>query len=86
MSNNYKIVADQSCPKCHHRLRLAAALGGDGGAPNEGDPTICWYCGEYMIFDANLVAQTMTTDQWNALSQGIKLELTCAKHRIKRDV
>jgi hypothetical protein len=37
------------CPSCHIRMDAAYNTGGEGG-PEPGDPSICGYCAEIMIY------------------------------------
>jgi hypothetical protein len=41
------------CPKCG-KLLDGWAETGHGDAPSEGDPTVCVYCAEVLLFDADL--------------------------------
>lgn len=49
-----------TCPHCGYSMDRAAPVGDDAGAPDPGDTSICFGCGEILIFDEQLTLRAMT--------------------------
>ena len=55
MSEYTKLPRDQRCPSCGKRMDAAAfANNAQHVEPESGDVSICFHCGQFMVFDDDL--------------------------------
>jgi len=57
----HTVAPDAACPHCHHTLDAATGVESES-APSEGDISICWYCGNWLVFDRVLKPLARTQD------------------------
>lgn len=53
----------EPCPYCGGHLDAAASAEGDDVMPRPGDPSICFHCGEWLIFGEDLKLRKPTDDE-----------------------
>jgi len=51
------------CPYCQNKLSAATGLRETDQAPDEGALTVCLYCGELLIFNADLTLRKPTQEE-----------------------
>ena len=59
-------IMETHCKSCHHIIDAHTSIG-DDAIPNEGDLSICFYCGVVSTFDADLNLIPMTEEELSTL-------------------
>ena len=80
-------IAEQQCPTCHEVLDATTAHSGSA-LPTPGDPTICLYCGEILIFGAGLQMRLPSGSELRDLQADASLwaELTTLQRQFRAAV
>jgi hypothetical protein len=67
---------ERSCPSCNRLIGAQTpVIGGESASPNEGDISICAYCGDFLIFNKDLSLRQMGLEEEMALKDDCRSQL-----------
>ena len=69
-------LLENQCPHCGHRTDRARSVFGDH-APSENDLSLCFECGEWSVFGADLALRAPTDDEFAMIGE----ETDCRRAR-----
>lgn len=58
---------ESHCPTCNHTFTVATSTTGDPNEPRTGDVSICFKCGEVLIYDYNLKLVRPNESEWKSI-------------------
>jgi len=65
-----RLATSPGCPSCGHIIDGYTSSELDNASPKTGDVSICWYCGEIMVFDGNpLSVRKPTTEDMQEIKK-----------------
>lgn len=63
LDREHSALGSCHCPRCSKEFTAATSVGPDDARPKPGDPTICFGCGELLVFGADLAPREPTADE-----------------------
>lgn len=81
MSVKHTHLDAQKCPSCEKTLEVVTSL---SKGPKPGDPTLCWYCGAILRFQAGLRLKVLTS--WEGIADGVRANLESISEQRRREV
>jgi len=63
-------MEENICPVCGHKLDTCVE--DEKAKPENGDITLCFYCGELLIFSEDLKIKSITEEQFKLLDDDLK--------------
>ena len=74
---------DSKCPYCDHEINLASPTGHNIRGPAKDDINICIKCAGLMMFTKDLGVRKITTEEWEALDEEMKVYLFCLQRALR---
>ena len=72
-------VEEQNCPHCGHPIDMHSSKDAE---PKPGDLSICFYCGEFILFSEHMSLLKCPQEYLDVLDEETREEL----HRVQEDV
>ena len=76
-------VKGSNCPKCNKFLDAVTAEDGVK-SPIPGDLSICFYCGELLIFNNNIELEKIPQDLFDSFDDELKEELLFTQKQLRK--
>jgi hypothetical protein len=71
--HEHELPAPTYCPYCGYLNQCATCPGDDDARPSDGTPSICIRCGEWSLFDANMLLRRPT------MAEFVTITRTCGR-------
>lgn len=76
-------VKGSNCPKCNKFLDAVTAEDGVK-SPIPGDLSICFYCGEILVFNDNMELEKVSQELFDSFDDELKEELLFAQEQLRK--
>lgn len=76
-------VEGDYCPACRTPLMTTICHNKPGEHPKTGDPSLCYVCGQFLVFDENGKLRPMPDSVFNAFPETTKRALTTAQKNLR---
>ena len=75
---NHDLTAECLCPNCMSRIDSATSAFGDKARPGPGDLSVCFYCGQPMMFKDDMRLRLLTEQEYLDLDMETREKLLLA--------